>query len=139
VDDHAIRPRPRRRALKIAAWIAGGIVALVLVFSIAAALLIDPNAHKAELQAAFRDATGRDLTLQGPLSLKVFPWLAFQASDLAVANRDGFGEAPFASLGQARLSVRPELCLHRGAESAARDAVAAGEEGRSRHDEIGPP
>src|SRR4029453_11537853 len=97
---------PRRRALKFAAWIAAGLVALVVVLSIAASLLIDPDAHKAELQAAFRNATGRDVTLQGPLSLKVFPRLAFQANDVAVANRNGFGNAPFASLDQARLSVR---------------------------------
>jgi AsmA protein len=99
-------PAPRRRALRIAAWVLGGLVALVGIVSIAAALLIDPNAHKAELQAAFREATGRDLTVRGPLSLKVFPWLAFQADDLAVANRAGFGEEPFASLGQARLTVK---------------------------------
>jgi AsmA protein len=91
---------------KIVGWIAAAVVGVVLLVSLAARLLIDPNAHREQLQAALRDATGRDVVLQGPLSLSMFPWLAFEANDVAIANREGFGDAPFASLGQARLAVR---------------------------------
>ena len=50
----------------------------VLVVVIVAALLIGPsfvnwNDHKAEIIAAVRDATGRELTIEGNISLKIIP------------------------------------------------------------------
>ena len=97
---------PARRGLKIIGWIAAGLAALMLLLFAVARLLIDPNQHKPALQSALREATGRDVQLQGPLSLSMFPWLAVEANGVSIANRDGFGETPFASVGQARLAVR---------------------------------
>jgi AsmA protein len=95
-----------RRTFKIVAWILAGLGGLVLLGLLAIRLLVDPNEYKAGLQAAFRDATGRELTLAGPLSLSIFPWLAVATSDAAVSNRAGYGEEPFARLGHVRLGVR---------------------------------
>ena len=94
------------RTYRVVAWVLAGLAGLVLLGLLAIRLLVDPNAHRAEMQAAFREATGRELTLAGPLSLSVFPWLAVATSDAVVSNRPGFGEEPFARLGHARLGVR---------------------------------
>jgi AsmA protein len=95
-----------RRLYKVIAWILAGMAGLALLGLVAIRLLVDPNEHKAEIQAAFREATGRELTLQGPLSLSYFPWLAVTTRDAAISNRPGFAEEPFARLGHARLGVR---------------------------------
>lgn len=91
---------------KIVAWILAGLAGLLLLALLAIRLLVDPNAHKAELQAAFLEATGRDLALAGPLQLSIFPWLAVATNDASVGNRAGFGAGPFARLGHARLGLR---------------------------------
>lgn len=94
------------RGLKLAGWVVGGVL-LVLAGALALAwLLFDPNDHKDRLQAAFRDATGRELHLDGRLSLSFVPWLAVETGPASVSNRAGFGDRPFAALEHARLGVR---------------------------------
>jgi AsmA protein len=94
------------RAWKIAA-IVGAVLAGVLLGALLLVwLLFDPNDYKDRLQGAFRDASGRELHLDGPLSLSIFPWLAVELGPASVANREGFGDAPFAALEHARLGLR---------------------------------
>jgi AsmA protein len=94
------------RGLKIAGWVVGGVFALVAGALVLAWALFDPNDHKDRLQAAFHDATGRELRLDGRLSLSFVPWLAIETGPASVSNRAGFGEQPFAALEHARLGVR---------------------------------
>jgi AsmA protein len=94
------------RALKIAGLIAAGVLVLVIGALALAWALFDPNAYKTQVQSAFRDATGRELRLDGELKPSVFPWLAVETGAASVANRAGFGEEPFAALRHARLGVR---------------------------------
>jgi AsmA protein len=95
-----------RRLQKIAAWALAGLAGLVLLLWLAIRLLVDPNEYKVEMQAAFREATGRELTLTGPLSLSYFPWLSVATDDATVGNRAGFAEEPFARLGRVQLGIR---------------------------------
>ena len=46
------------------------------------------------------ETLGREVRLDGPMSLKLFPWLALEISDVHVGNPPGFGEA--APLAEAR-------------------------------------
>lgn len=94
------------RGLKIAGWVVVGVLAVLAGALVLAALLFDPNDHKDRLQAAFRDATGRELHLDGRLSLSFVPWLAVETGPASVSNRAGFGDQPFAALEHARLGVR---------------------------------
>ena len=52
---------------------AAGLVGLLIVALLAAPSLIDLNARKAEVIAAVKKATGRDLILDGPVSLRLLP------------------------------------------------------------------
>lgn len=92
----------RKLVLKILAGVAALFVATLLL----AWLLFDPNQYKDEAEAAFLERTGRSLTLEGDLSLAIIPWLAVETGAASISNRDGFDDAPFASVRRARVSVR---------------------------------
>ena len=53
----------------------GIVAALSLLAGVAAASLIDVNRYKPALERMVTDATGRKLTIDGPLSLRMFPRL----------------------------------------------------------------
>lgn len=84
------------------------IVGLVIVLVAAVLLvpsLIDWNGYKPEIQAAARDATGRELTIGGDLSLSILPSPTLSVADVSLANVEG-GTAPdMASLESLDVSV----------------------------------
>jgi AsmA protein len=94
------------RGLRIAGIVAAVLVGLLVLALVLAWLAFDPNEHKDSVQVAFRDATGRELRLEGPLSVSIFPWLAVESGRAVVADREGFGKEPFASFEHARLGLR---------------------------------
>jgi AsmA protein len=94
------------KALKI---IAGLVVVLVLVVAGGAAavlLLVDPNDYREEIASQVREHTGRELTLGGDLGLSVFPWIAVTLSDASLSNAAGFGDTPFAEVGEVEIRVK---------------------------------
>jgi AsmA protein len=94
------------RALKILGLVIGGLVALVVAGLVAVYLLFDPNDHKDRIAAAVKDATGRELSLPGNLSLSVFPWIAVETGEAALGNPPGFGNEAFLTLKRAKLAVK---------------------------------
>ncbi|HTG24685.1 MAG TPA: hypothetical protein VK681_31960, partial [Reyranella sp.] len=52
---------------------AAGLIGLLIVALLVAPSLIDLDARKAEVIAAVKKATGRDLILDGPVSLRLLP------------------------------------------------------------------
>ena len=91
---------------KLIAYIVAGIVGLFVIAAVALTLFFDPNDFRDEIAAGVKDATGRELNIEGDITLSVFPWLAVEVGQTALGNADGFGEAPFARFDNARLSVR---------------------------------
>ena len=53
----------------------GIVAALLLIAGVAAGLLIDVNSYKPTIESLVADATGRKLTIDGPLSLRLVPRL----------------------------------------------------------------
>jgi AsmA protein len=94
------------RALKIGAWIAGGLIALIIVAVLAIVLLVDPNDYRDRLERIVEQKTGRALTLSGDLKLSFFPWLALEVGPASLADAAGFGDEPFAAIQSARVGVR---------------------------------
>lgn len=87
----------------------GVIAALVLVIGVAlAALLVffDPNDYKPQIDAAIQQQIGREVSIDGPIRLSVFPWLGLDLGHVTVANAPGFGDKPLAELDHAEASVR---------------------------------
>jgi AsmA protein len=94
------------RALKLLAWTAGGVVALVALLLAAVLLFVNPNDYKDRIEAGVQAATGRSLRLPGELKLSVFPWLALQVGEAQLGNPPGFGDEPFLKLASAKLRVK---------------------------------
>ena len=94
------------RIIKYFFYAVGALVALAVVAAISFALLFDPNDYRENISAGVKDATGRDLLIEGDLELEFFPWLAVQIGKSSLSNAEGFGEEAFASFDSANLSVR---------------------------------
>lgn len=91
-----------------------GIVALFIIVAISFVLLFDPNDYREDIAAEVKRNTGRELVIEGELELTLFPWLAINIGKTTLGNAPGFGDEPFASFEQARLSVRVlPMLLHR--------------------------
>ena len=70
-----MRPK-RKRGLAIA----GGVVALIIIAGIVAALLFNINAYKSKIETAASEATGLDVRINGKMGLSFFP-LGVSASE----------------------------------------------------------
>ena len=86
------------------------VVALVVLLVIGVVLvvvLVDPNDYREQLSAKASEQLGRPVALNGPLSLKVFPSIALNISDVEVGNPEGFpSDQPLAKVGSALASVQ---------------------------------
>lgn len=94
------------RVIKTLLLAIAGIVLLVVLAAGAVLLFFDPNDFREEIAAEVKKATGRELTIEGELSLDLFPWLAVEIGRTSLGNAAGFGDAPFARFENASLSVR---------------------------------
>jgi AsmA protein len=94
------------RTGKILGLVVGGLIALCAIALVALWLLVDPNHYKPRIAAAVKDATGRDLVLQGDLKLSVFPWIALELGPASLGNPAGFNDEPFVSFQHAAVRAR---------------------------------
>ena len=94
------------RAVKILGILVATAVAVAIFAAIVFVLVFDPNDYKDKISAGVREATGRELVIEGDLSLSLFPWLAIEMGRTELGNAPGFDDTPFASFESARLSVR---------------------------------
>ena len=88
---------------------AGVALALVTFFVIAAAyflLFFDANDFRDDVASAVKENTGRELSIEGDVSLSLFPWFAIEVGPTTLGNAPGFGDAPFATFQRAKLSIR---------------------------------
>ncbi len=94
------------RAVKWAAYVIGGLIALIALVLIGVLLFVDPNKYRGDIERVVEQKTGRDLTIAGDLKLSVFPWIALETGALSLGDAPGFGPEPFVALKEARVGVR---------------------------------
>lgn len=84
---------------------------LVVIVAIYLVATFDANDYKERIEAEVRDATGRELTLEGPIGLTLFPNLGLRLEEARLGNAEGFGDDPFAELDvvDVSLAVMPLL------------------------------
>lgn len=87
-------------------WFVGALVVLAVVLTIALQVFIDPNEYRDEISLAVEDATGRQLAIEGELSLQTFPCCGVRLGPLQLSNPQGFPEGHFARVENAAVSVR---------------------------------
>jgi len=94
------------RLFKAIGILAAVLVALLLVLGLAVRFFFDPNDYKDEIAQAVQANTGRELAIDGDLTLSFFPWIAVQLGRTSLSNAPGFGDEPFASIESASMSLR---------------------------------
>ena len=94
------------RLLKILLILVAALVGVGVLASVALFLFFDPNDFRDDISAGVKNATGRDLVIEGDIELSVFPWIAVEIGSTRLGNAEGFGDTPFLSFENARLSVR---------------------------------
>ncbi len=86
-------------------------IAFVTLFALLAALLIyiklffDPNDYREQIASQASAAVGRELVIDGDLSLSVFPWIGIEIGHVTIGNADGF-TGDFASVDNAGAAVK---------------------------------
>ena len=91
---------------KIFFYAIAGIVGVIVIVVVAFAMFFDPNDFRDTLSAQVEEATGRELAIEGDLSVSFFPWLAVEVGRTTLGNAAGFGSDPFVRFDSARLSVK---------------------------------
>ena len=94
------------RVVRALLWLVGGFVTLFVLAAVALYLFFDPNDFREEISKSVKSQTGRDLTIEGDISLELFPWLAVGVGKSSLGNAPGFGDEPMASFESASFSVR---------------------------------
>ena len=94
--------------------ITSGLVLLIVGAAIVAPRVIDPNDYREQIQTVVKEKTGRDLAINGDLSLSLFPWIGIGLNDVSLSNAVGFKAAPFAKIQEANVKVKllPLLSQH---------------------------
>jgi AsmA protein len=94
------------KILKISLYSLSAAALLFMLALVAILLLVDPNDFKDDITNATRDATGRELTLEGDIKLSVFPWLGLSLGRVQLGNAPNFGDQPFASVEAVDIQVK---------------------------------
>ncbi|HTR85787.1 MAG TPA: AsmA family protein [Reyranella sp.] len=68
---------------------AGGVIGLLILVALIAPSFIDLNAHKPEIVAEVKKATGRDLVIDGPVSLSILPLPSVSVTGIKFFNMPG--------------------------------------------------
>lgn len=74
---------------KLLKWVLGGvagIVVLIVLAIIIVPIMVDPNDYREQITDAVKKQTGRDLTLDGDLSVSVFPWAGVRTEGLRLSQ-----------------------------------------------------
>lgn len=103
-----------RRPLRIALIAVAAVIVVAIGIAAIAITRFDPNAYKPDIVAAVKRATGRDLALNGKISLKPSLWPTIQVSDVTFSNPPGFSRPQMASLQgmELQLGLLPILSGH---------------------------
>ena len=94
-----------KRLFKILFGLAGGVVLLLVLVAVLLPLIYDKEDLKKAIAGQVYKQTGRELSINGALDFSVFPWVAVEVGDLSLSNAEGFGDQPFAKIGNARVGV----------------------------------
>jgi uncharacterized protein involved in outer membrane biogenesis len=106
--------RRRRTGRRILAAVVLIVIALPVAAALAAFLTFNPNAYKAQIEAAVKQATGRDVTLAGPLAVGMSWVPTLTARDVRLGNIPGGSTPEMARIAQieTRVALLP-LLRHR--------------------------
>ncbi|MGH8274116.1 MAG: AsmA family protein [Gammaproteobacteria bacterium] len=94
------------RILKWTGITVGTLIVLIIIAIIVIPHVVNTSAVKHEIERVASNKTGRSITIAGPLSLSLFPWIGFDAHDVTMANAAGFGDKPFMHVKEAEIHAK---------------------------------
>ena len=94
------------KLLKIILGLAALLVVIVVVAVIVLPMVVDPNDYKQDIAATVEKQTGRILSIEGDLSLSVFPWLGLDIGPTQISNAAGFEEPYMARMEAVQVRVK---------------------------------
>jgi AsmA protein len=94
------------RIAKYFLWLVAGFAVLFALTALLVYLFFDANDFREEIANSVKNQTGRELTIEGDISLQLFPWLAVEVGKSTLGNAPGFGAEPMATFDKASFSVR---------------------------------
>jgi len=94
------------KLLKLIGALVAVLAGLVLIAVIVLPLVIDPNDYKEEIAAEVARQTGRTLSIEGDLSLAVFPWLGLDIGPTQLSNAAGFEDPYMARMETVQVRVK---------------------------------
>ncbi len=83
-----------------------GLVIILVLAAIIIPFLIPESVYREQAQQAASNNLGREVALNGEVSLRLLPSVQIRATDVTVANEDGFGDAPFAEMTEMRVGIQ---------------------------------
>ena len=95
-----------RRAFKWTGIVVGTLIALLIIAIVVIPHVVNTGPVKREIQNVASRSSGRAVTIAGPLSLSLFPWVGFDAADVTMANAPGFGDRPFMHVKELEIHVK---------------------------------
>ena len=88
----------------------------LVVLALALPVLIPAETYRERLTEEASRALHRDVELAGDISFQILPSLRFTASDVRLANAEGFGDEPMAEMAELRVGVELVPLLSREVE-----------------------
>lgn len=82
------------------------LILVLIISAIVAVKVINPNDYKNEIITAVHKATGRELSIDGSISLSFFPWLGVDIKEIQLSNPAGFNNQSFAKVGEVEAKIR---------------------------------
>jgi AsmA protein len=95
------------KLLKIILGLVALLVAIIVIAAVVLPMVVDPNDYKDEIAATVEKQTGRTLSIEGDITLSVFPWLGLDIGPTQLSNAAGF-DAPYMARMEA-VQVRVKL------------------------------
>ena len=85
----------------------GIVLVLAVLGLLVAPFVVNWNGYRDNLEAWGRNVTGREVAINGPISVRFFPWPRLEVLDVSIANPNGFSEQ--AMLNTKRVNVQLAL------------------------------
>ncbi|WP_421792110.1 AsmA family protein [Hyphobacterium sp.] len=83
-----------------------GLVLILIIAAILIPILLPESFYRDRAQIAASEALGREVTLAGEVRLTIIPNVQITATDVSIANAEGFGDAAFADMAEMRVGVQ---------------------------------
>jgi len=96
------------KSLKWVLGIIGGIALIIVLAIIIVPIVVDPNDYRDQITGAVKEQTGRELKLDGDLSVSVFPWAGVRTEGLSLSQPAQIeGDMMSVDTAQIRVKVLP--------------------------------